>query len=249
VTVASGADSPESRDHILLERVRKLLEKSRGTANVHESDAFAAKAAELIARHRLDPDRLAAPASGELAVRDIQLGRGAYVRARLALLMAVADAHDGVVVFASTATGTVAHVAGFVDDLDVIEVVYTSLHSQAAARMAAERRATGAATQRFRRSFLFGYADRMRKLLASSRAAAEAAASEAAGSSDGVIELRARAARVDDFARSTFGRTRAARRPNAAQEHGWRAGERAAESADVGRARLAARPGIGRGAP
>ena len=147
----------------MVSRVRKLMDKAAATSNAHEADAFSRKAAALIAQHRIDPDALADSETDELAVREIVLGRGAYVRARLALLMAVAEAHDARVVFASTPTGTVAYVAGHASDLELVEVMYTSLHAQAAAQMATERRSTPAATQRHRRSFLFGYADRVAK--------------------------------------------------------------------------------------
>ncbi len=108
------------------------MDKAAATSNVHEADAFSRKAAELVARHRIDPDALVEVGQDDLAVREITLGRGAYVRGRLALLMAVAEAHDSRVVFIATPTGTIAYVAGRVGDLDVVEVMYTSLHSQAA---------------------------------------------------------------------------------------------------------------------
>ena len=243
------SDSPGSDDvtrSTLLLRVQKLLEKSRSTENVHEADAFAAKAADLIARHRLDPDRVAPRSSDELGVREIPLGRGAYVRARLALLSAVVSAHDAQVVFGATPTGTVAYVAGFEADLDVIELMYSSLHAQASSRMAAERRGTAAATQRFRRSFLFGYADRIAVMLSESRRVAETAVTEATGSSS-TPALVERQRRVEQFASESFGRVRRARAPGGALESGWRAGAAAAERVDVGRTRLAGRRALGRG--
>jgi len=235
----------------LLQRVRKLMDKATATSNPHEADAFARKAAELVARHRIDPDRVAeAGDRHDLVVREISLGRGAYVRARLALLMAVAATHDARVVFGATPNGTVAYVAGYRSDLDVVELMYHSLHGQAAARMASERRATSAATQRFRRSFLFGYADRMRELLADSRRDAEADVVET--SADGrvamtQVALLERSRRVDVFAKESFGRVRTARAPGAAQATGWSAGAAAADRVDVGRARLAGRPALGSG--
>jgi hypothetical protein len=243
----------ESRQHddpafeaALLAKVRKLMEKAAATANPHEADAFSRKAAELIARHRLDPEHLTATAGhGELVVREIPLGRGAYVRARLALLMAVATSQDARVVFGTTPTGTVAYVAGFAAELDLVGVMYHSLHEQAATQMASIRRSTAAATQRFRRSFLFGYADRMGQLLADTRSDAEAAASVAPSSSVAVA-LRERGERIDEFASRTFGRVRTARSPSAAQAGGWKAGASAADRADVGRARLAGRKALGR---
>ncbi len=235
----------------LVERVRKLLDKAERTANAHEADAFSRKAAELIARHRIDPDRLAdLDERGDLAVREIELGRGAYVRARLALLLAIANAHDVRVVFEARPTGTVALAAGFRADLDMVELLYSSLHQQAAAQMAGIRRGTGAATQRFRRSFLFGYAARLGEMLAESSRSAERHA-HADGSADAAAEravaVRSRDKRLDDFAAASFGRVRTARAPSAAQPGAYAAGRSAAAKADVGRVRLAARQGIGRG--
>lgn len=237
-------------DDPVVVRVRKLMDKAAATANPHESDAFARKAAELVARHRIDPDRLRETRPNEdLIVREIALGRGAYVRGRLALLMAVAEVHDAKVVFGSTPTGTVAYVAGFDTDLDVVEVMYHSLHGQASTQMAAQRRATAAATQRFRRSFLFGYADRLGQLLATTRQTVERTARSRrfADRDQMALALVERSRRIDEFAASAFGRVRTARTPGAAQATGWAAGVAAANRADVGRARLAGRRALGRG--
>lgn len=236
-------------DSDLLIRVRKLLDKAERTVNAHEADAFSRKAAELIAEHRIDPDRLSAVDAGDdLRVNEIELGRGAYVRARLALLQAIADAHDVRVVFQARPMGTVAMAAGFRSDLDVVEVMYASLHQQAASQMAGVRRQTGAATQRFRRSFLFGFADRIGEVLGESRQRAEklASASSRTASATSALATRSRNARIDDYAASAFGRVRTARAPSAAQVGGWGAGATAASGADVGRTRLAGRRALGR---
>ena len=234
-----------------LRRVRKLLRKATATDNPHEAEAFSRKAAELVAELRLDPDRLATDDPGELVVRDVPIGRGAYVRARLALLTVIADAHDARVVFGPTPEGTVAHVAGFVDDVEVVEVLYNGLHAQASAQMAAQRRGTAAATQRFRRSFLFGFADRIRVVLAETQRQEEhRSAVDAPVTHEGrALALRRRAAAVDEFADAVFGRVRAARRPAAAAVAGWQAGEQAASRADIGRRRLDGRRSIGPGEP
>lgn len=234
-------------DEALVARVRKLLDKAAATSSPHEAEAFSAKAAELIARHRIDPARLAeAGQRSELAVREIALGRGAYVRARLALLMAIAESHDARVVFGQGPHGTTAYVAGFTDDLDVIDVMYLSLHAQAGAQMAAVKRSTAAATQRFRRSFLFGFADRIGQLLADARQVVEREVPRADRETL-ALALRRREERVTTFLDERFGRTRTARPPAAAMATGWSAGAAAAERADVGRARLRARPAIGPG--
>ena len=236
-------------DRNLILRVRKLMDKAAATSNVHEADAFSRKAAELIARHRIDPDALVGSEPDGLRVREIVLGRGAYVRARLALLMAVADAHEARVVFASTPTGTVAYVAGHASDLELVEVMYTSLHAQAAAQMASERRATPAATQRHRRSFLFGYADRVATSFDEVRASAEAT-SPTPVAVDGSGRSLARLDRihdVDQFVTARFGRIRTARSSAGAEVGGWKAGSAAAERADLGRQRVEGRRSLGPG--
>lgn len=246
-------------ERALVERVRKLLDKAEGTTNPHEAEAFSAKAAALVARHRISPERLAdARPDVELAIREVDLGRGAYVRARLALLLAVADAHDARVVFQRRPEGTVAMVAGHSDDLAVVGLLYHSLHQQAAAQMAATRGATGAATQRHRRSFLFGYAHRIAEILAESQRAAEgetdrgndaAVASATVTAKSRAVAQRERAAAVDEFAERSWGRVRAARRPRGAEPRSYTAGFAAASGADVGRSRLAGRTALGRGRP
>ena len=157
----------------LLDKIRKLLAKAEGTDNANEAEAFSAKAAQLIAEHRLDPSHVrGALEDGTLGLRRVVLGRGAYVRARLALLDAVARTNDCEVVFETGSQGTTAIVAGYEADLDVTEVLYTSLHAQAANQMAGVRARTAAATQRWRRSFLFGFATRVAELLENTRASA-----------------------------------------------------------------------------
>jgi hypothetical protein len=238
-------DATGSADSRLVDRVRKLMAKAEASAHPHEADAFARKAADLVARHRIHPDHLAAAdGPGELAIREILLGRGAYVRGRLALLTAVAEAHDAKVVFGSRPDGTTAYVAGYAIDLDVVEVMYQSLHAQMAAQMANERRSTAAATQRFRRSFMFGFADRVGRLLTETRRVVEQQSSPIRrGASTPAVPERSQ--RVDEFLEQSFGRVRAARSSAGAELRGWNAGAAAADGVDVGRRRIPGRLAIG----
>ena len=240
----------------LIRRVRKLLAKAESTANPNEAEAFSAKAAELIAAHRLDPDHVRDSLDrGTVGLRRILLGRGAYVRARLALLMAVARSHDCEVVFETGADGTVAVVAGFDSDLVVTALLYESLHVQAASQMATGKLATPAATQRWRRSFLFGYARRIGEMLAASRAQAAPPPSARPGpptlfddsGAPSTPDLLARAARVKAYAKEAFGPVRTARAVRPPTAKGWHDGQRAAASADIGRSRLGGRRALGRG--
>ena len=94
--MTSPPESPRTDplDPGLVAKVRKLLAMAEGSPNPNEADAFSRKAAELIAAHRIDPERLRAEANDELAVRESVLGRGAYVRGRLGLLQVVAEAYE-----------------------------------------------------------------------------------------------------------------------------------------------------------
>lgn len=226
----------------VLDKVRKLLAKAEATDNPNEAEAFSAKAAELIAAHRISPERLRRRGPGdELAIRAVVIGRGAYVRARLALLGAVAGAHDCEVVFESGPHGAVALVAGFGDDLDMTLVLYESLHLQAAGQLATIRRSTAAATQRWRRSFLFGFASRVGDLLGTAKRHADADAQVNGPSGSLLPDLPGRADQVRQFAARSFGRVVKASAPAAANAGGWAEGHRAAGGVDIGRTRLGGR--------
>jgi len=235
-------------DSAIASRVRKLLDKAESTSNPHEAAAFSQKAAELIARHRIEPESLARQDAQEvLAVRDFFLGRGAYVRARLSLLSTVAESHDVQVIFSTSQSGMIAHAAGFTNDLDAVEVMYNSLHQQASTQMAEIRRSTGASTQRFRRSFLFGFAERVGVLLKEARSQVEADTLSNSAQSSMALRLLERTERVDRFVQQELGPIRRARRPATPQAGGWDAGVSAADRADVGRTRISSRPAIGQG--
>ena len=174
------------------------------------------------------------------------VGRGAYVRARLALLGAVADAHDCQMVWRTGPAGATGLLAGFTSDLDATVMLYESLHLQATSRMAAVRRATPASTQRWRRAFLFGFADRVGELLRETRRRVEAETA-ATGRASLLPDLPSRAAQVRAFASTAFGRVTTAARPAPAAANAYHEGHAAASAADIGRSRLAGRRQLGRG--
>ena len=221
-----------------------MLAMAEGTDNPNEADAFSRKAAELIAQYRIEPDRLRDDERSDLHVVEVFMGRGAYVRGRLALLGAVGASNGCKVVYEVRSHGTVALVAGYRSDLETVELLYHSLHTQAASRMATERRATPAATQQWRRSFLFGYADEDRSML---RRSAEDAERRVDRPDTVLPALRARDERVEEFASQRFGRIVSARPAKAPTVSGWQAGREAATSADLGRRRVAGRRAIGTG--
>ncbi len=232
----------------MIDKVLKLLAMAEGTDNAAEAEAFSAKAAQMIAEHRIDPQRLAQlDRTDQLEVLQIPLGRGAYIRARVALLAAVARANDCEVVYKTLETGTVGLVAGFRSDLSTVEMLYTSLHTQASSQMAEVRRSTGAATQQWRRSFLFGYAAQVATML--ERSVHTTLQQQRADTDNDLLPiLRERQERVQEFAAVSFGRVRSGRPVSGIGQSGYSAGQQAAaRRADLGRRMVASRRGLGPG--
>jgi hypothetical protein len=121
-------------------------------------------------------------------------------------------------------------------------LLYESLHTQAATQMAAVRRSTPAATQRWRRSFLLGYAAKVGELLAAARATATAGGGAVRRRDTALVpEALERSARVKAFAAESFGRVVTARPTAPATASGWHHGQRAAGAADLGRRRVSTR--------
>ena len=243
VTDAPSTERSTAEQSVIA-KVRKLLAMAEGTDNPEESDAFARKAADLIARHRVSESALREVDHGQLEVAELDLGRGAYVRARFHLLAGIAEAHGCLATFMTGSRGTLAHVTGHRRDTLAVRVLFTSLLSQMTHRAGAERRATAAATQRWRRSFMFGFADEVAAMLQSARNEAIAATDDPAST---LPALRAQDEVVREFAGERLGRIVTARPAAPAVRDGLRAGRQAAAESDVGRVRLRGRAAIGRG--
>jgi hypothetical protein len=156
-----------------------------------------------------------------------------YVRAKMQLLAAVAEANDVRVVW--YASLGIANLVGARADVAAVELLFTSLLLQVAhALSAAEgppRRAS--ASRSFRRAFLLGYAHRIGERLQTARrsATAEAAAEHDV---DLLPVLRSRQAAVEERVAELFPRLRATRSRASVDAGGWFAGRAAAERADVG---------------
>ena len=231
-------------DEATLDRVRKLLTMAERTDNTEEADAFSRKAAELIARHRISDLALQQADPAELSIAEVPLGRGAYVRARYHLLAAVAEANGCIATFMTGERATVGHITGYRSDVDSVRILFTSLHQQMSARAASQRRSTGAATQRYRRSFMFGFATEVAEML---QAAETDAVASHRDPESLVPMLLDREQRVREFAGQRLGRIVTARPAAPAVRDGVLAGRRAAADADIGRTRLPSRAAIGRG--
>ncbi|MGA4801669.1 DUF2786 domain-containing protein [Streptomyces lavendulocolor] len=154
----------------MLGRIRALLAKAEATGYPEEAEALTAKAQELMARYSLDEAALASRTHSPEEPGALRIGVDApYETAKAILLDAVASANRCRAVW-NEAFGF-STVVGFEPDLEVVELLYTSLLVQgtgAMTRAEAEQRKGGRRrTKTFRQSFLLAYAHRLGDRLAS----------------------------------------------------------------------------------
>ncbi|MFI6408744.1 DUF2786 domain-containing protein [Streptomyces sp. NPDC050548] len=217
---------PASR---MLTRIRALLAKAEATGFPEEAEALSAKAQELMARHSIDEALLDAQAPAKDAPGACRIGVEApYEQAKAVLLDAVATANHCRAVW-NEAFGF-STVVGFEGDLEVVELLYTSLLVQATTAMtkaeAAQRAGGRRRTKTFRQSFLAAYAHRIGTRLA------EAARTQVSDDLLPVLATRevAVAGRLDEM----FPETTTTRLRGVSDEAGWTQGAEAADRAQVG---------------
>lgn len=219
----------------VLERVRALLAKAESTTFAEEAEALTAKAQELMARHAIDEAMVDAGGGGAPpAVAGRRIGvEDPYAAAKSILLDRIAAANRCRAVWCKEMGFST--VFGTPGDLDMVEVLFTSLLVQGTDAMVGAGRSvdrTGRSrTRSFRQSFLLAYAMRIGERLA---AATEEAVAEAVGRHGGALlpVLAGRAGAVDDAVKEAF--------PHVV-EHGlvvgnragWVAGRTAAELATL----------------
>ena len=156
-------------DDRALRVIRGLLAKAESTEFAEEAEALTAKAQELMTRHAVD----AAVLQGEVPPGDVDTRRvhvaDPYVRAKVQLLGAVAEANDVRLVWYQGLG--IATVVGGRADLDAVELLFTSLLLQVAQGLAAAERYAGprSSPRTFRRAFLLGYAHRIGERLQDAR--------------------------------------------------------------------------------
>jgi len=221
-------------DPKVTQRVRALLAKAESTDFPEEAEAFTAKAQELIARHAIDQAMLEAGADepGLGAAGRRLLVDDPYAKAKSLLLNEVVAANRCSSVWHPDFS--MSTVFGQPGDLDAVELLFTSLLTQATAAMVTAGRTAGTQSRErsFRQSFLVAFASRIGERL---RAATAMAVDDArARHGDSVLpvladsEATALAARTEAFPRL---RTQ---RISTSNYQGWVAGQAAADAAHLG---------------
>ncbi|MWA12630.1 DUF2786 domain-containing protein [Streptomyces sp. BA2] len=232
---------PGHEEPRILTRIRALLAKAEATGFPEEAEALTAKAQELMARHTIDEALLASRTHAKDTPGACRIGVDApYETAKAILLDAVATANRCRAVW-NEAYGF-STVVGFEPDLEVVELLHTSLLVQGTAAMtkaeAGQRAGGRKRTKTFRQAFLLAYANRLGARLA---AAAEDVAVESPEAGELLPVLAARDVAVTSHAERMFPETSTTRVRGVTDREGWTSGTAAADEAQVapGRRRLA----------
>src|SRR4051812_28313410 len=204
----------EPADDRVLRRIRGLLANAESTEFPDEAEALTGKAQELMTRHAVDVALLDAgptPTGIEVGTRRVHVA-DPYVRAKMHLLAAVAEANDVRLVWYERLG--IANLVGGRHELDAVELLFTSLLLQVAQALAGAERQAGrhSAARSFRRAFLLGYAYRIGERLQAARRQATAAAAAESGV-DLLPVLRSRQQAVETPGAELFPRGRPSRRP------------------------------------
>ncbi|GHF65005.1 hypothetical protein FHX82_006175 [Amycolatopsis bartoniae] len=221
------AGSREGVDEKMLARVRALLAKAESTPYPEEAEALSAKAQELMSRYSFEQALVQPRATG--AARRFWLDEP-YLAAKASLVTAVATANRCRAV-SYEKLGFLA-VVGHEVDLDIVELLATSLLVQATEAMLAAGSRVGSGgrsrTRSFRHAFLLSYATRIGERLreADTTATAEVADSRL------LPVLARRGEEVEALFVSLFP-TVARRTHTVSNGEGWHAGRAAADQAKL----------------
>lgn len=227
--------SSSAADHKILGRIRALLAKAESTEFPDEADALSAKAQEMMTKYSLDRALIEAddshPADGP-AARRLWVD-APYVSAKTYLVNVVAQA-NGCQAVTYDKLGFIT-VVGEEVEVDLVELLSTSLLVQASRAMLRTKRHVDrngqSRTRSFRQSFLISYANRIGERL---REAAEATQGDVSQADrERLLPVLARrdaaiSAKFDELFPNV--RTRRSTVSNAA---GWAAGRAAADHASL----------------
>ncbi len=226
---------PGRNEEQVLETIRGLLAKAESTEFPAEAETFTAKAQELMAAHSIETAMLGDRSTGGAEPRSVAVKiHRPYAQPKMHLLAATADANHCRVIWNQYEEEAV--VFGFEHDLAAVELLFTSLLVQATRAMTAhgpQRDWTGRSrTRSFRRSFLMGFANRVRWRLRDATTASQTAAEITFGSAL-VPVLAERDEQVAAAVRDAFPHL-GTMRTSTSNLSGWFAGEEAADHADLG---------------
>ncbi len=164
----TAPDRATSADGRMLAKVRALLAKAESTGFAEEAESYSAKAQELMARYRIDHALLAHPQDDADAPVGVRVSiESPYPQAKALLLQGLAEANACRAIWSPD--DGFSTVFGFPDEIEVVELMFTSLLVQGTAAMIREGSANHIVgknpTRAFRQSFLEAYAARITERL------------------------------------------------------------------------------------
>jgi hypothetical protein len=237
---STPTSSPRSEAKIA-QLVRDLLAKAESTEYPDEAEACTAKAQALMAKYAIDQlavDAARGRPSGEVLSRRIVLDVP-YGSAKFILLSAVGHANRSQAIWESRSK--TATVFGFEADLDAVELLFTSLLTQATtAMLQASTHEDGRSVRSFRHAFFIAYAGRIGvRLDEVARASVQAGAAE-----HGNDLLPALVRKEEAVAKAVAAEFPRVRSKPVSVSNGWglQAGRAAANRADLGGGRLRGGP-------
>jgi len=156
----------------MLARIRSLLAKAESTEFPAEADAFTAKAQDLMTRHAIDEAVVRAEHRHTSRVGAIRvILEPPYTKEKAVILHVVAKANHARAVWNDWANFVT--LIGVAQDVDHVEMLFTSLLVQATRAMTATGEEAATRSIGYRKSFLSGYAVRLGDRLAESAHRAE----------------------------------------------------------------------------
>jgi len=234
-------------DNPRLGKVRALLAKAEDpAASFEESQAYFAKAADLMAKYGIERAMLAEvePESDNPADRVI-VEKGAYLLDRVSLLMGMAEALGCKALrWRIWDPSTRKHVQrvklyGYESVLDRVEMLYTSLTLQAFNGMRQGRPQPGESTTSYRKAWLGGFTRTVIDRLSEAEQAAIQEADQGTGEHRAELVVASREEKILAIFNAAHPKVRAGR-VRRVSGSGWNAGAEAGERADLGTARLGA---------
>ncbi|MDH4147014.1 MAG: DUF2786 domain-containing protein [Acidimicrobiia bacterium] len=232
-SASSAEPSGPSAQPKLVATIRALLAKAESTTFPAEAEAFTAKAQDLMSRYAIDAAMVAARSHDDLA-SGVRSGRvhidNPYAPEKVQLLAAVGGVNRVRVVW--DGTYAMAGIVGFPLDLELVELLFTSLLVQATRAMTEASDGTShTRSPSFRRAFFLAYSDRIGERLRQAESEAETGAATEYGT-DLVPVLAQRREAVDEV----FDRLFPGSRPmkgRMVDARGWDAGQHAADQASL----------------
>ncbi|MGB7362372.1 MAG: DUF2786 domain-containing protein [Rhodococcus sp. (in: high G+C Gram-positive bacteria)] len=226
---ATGGPPPEPK---VLKRIRGLLAKAEATTFAEEADTYAAKAQELMTRYTIDSaivdaDAHHSPADSVITRR--LLVDNPYPEAKIALLNSVGTVNGAKVLWHRD--DGLASIVGLPADLDLCDLLFTSLLVQSARALREHPDGAGVSVASFRRSFLLGYAYRIAERLTAAQDRARTTASRDYGR-DLVPVFAGRDDAVQEAMNTMFPEQKLVA-PSLNNGAGVHAGRRAADNADL----------------